>query len=174
MLATKFQEALDKLQADATSRQQASTQRDAFIQAQFPVLDAAFSAMVSRVCGTHPRLALVKTVVIDTVTNHTFATLTKTVIEVRSTLYGPLEVVTFTPALEAIAADQFAVIHATTEGLTATGEGWASSLKSLLERGILMRGKTAASLVLAKGEGFEPLTDALLESFLAALFIRTS
>lgn len=174
MLATKFQETLAKLQADAVARQQALAQRDAFIQAQFPVLDAAFSAMVSRVCGSHPRLAVIKTAVTDTVTNHTFTTLSKTVIEVRSTLYGPLEVVTFTPALEAIAPDQFAVIRATTAGLTVTGEGFASALKSLLDRGVLMRGKTSAGLVLAKGDGFEPLTDALLESFLAALFIRTS
>src|SRR5262245_47907280 len=99
MLADRFQAESDRVAAKATQAQQARVDRDNFIKIQFPALDTAFSGMVTAVSGSHPKLAVIKTPVTDTFAGRGFATLNKTFIEMRSTLYGPLERVTFTPAL---------------------------------------------------------------------------
>jgi hypothetical protein len=172
MLAARFQDVVAKRLTATDRTQQARADRDAFIQAQFPLLDAAFSAMVDVAVGTDPRLAIVRTPTTDTFTNHTFASLPKTVIEVRSTLYGPVESVRFTPALQSIYPDQFAVIQVRTDGvpnLTAN-----PSVRGIQNRGILMRGSTSASLVISTDHAFTTLTAALLEEYLATLFIRTA
>ncbi|HYJ78716.1 MAG TPA: hypothetical protein VEW03_03865, partial [Longimicrobiaceae bacterium] len=146
-----------------------------FIPVQFPAMDAAFNGLVDAATGVHPRLSVVRTTLTDTFTNRGFASLNKTVTDVRSTLYGPLEQVRFTPALEAVDAGQFGIIRVETEGLTPrlpAGAG-AAAQRAMLERGIVMRGIDAPSLgVPADGE-VQPLTAALLEGFLAALLIRT-
>jgi hypothetical protein len=171
MLAARFQDAVAKRLTATDRTQQVRADRDAFIQAQFPLLDAAFSTMMDVAVGTDPRLAIVSTPAIETFTNHTFASLAKTVIEVRSTLYGPTESVRFTPALQSIYPDQFAVIRVRTDGvpdLTAN-----PLVKAIQDRGILMRGSTSASLVIPIGDNFATLTALLLEDYLATLFIRT-
>jgi hypothetical protein len=175
MLADRFVEAVDKLEADAAAVEEARAARDAFIEANFPALDQAFVNMVQAVTGTHSRLAVFMTPVIDTFTNRGFTSLTKTVVEIRSTLYGPIERVTFTPALEAVSPNQFGVIRVETEG-TATQFGAdedAALFKSLLDRGVVMEGQETASLSVVSGETYEPLTAGVLEDFLARLFIRT-
>ncbi|MGH7393924.1 MAG: hypothetical protein ACREM3_31365 [Candidatus Rokuibacteriota bacterium] len=175
MLAERFEETLVRTQNEATERQQARSSRDDFIGVQFPRLDAAFVAMVRDVTGTHPRLAVVTTPVTETFTGRGFATLTRTVIEVRSTLYGAVEGVRFTPGLESIALDQFGVIKVGLDNLTPSfvANGTGPLFRSMVDRGVLMRGATAAGLVVARDTGFEPLTSTLLEAFLTALFVRT-
>lgn len=176
MLAERFDEALEALAAAAAEREQARNERDEFIEEKFPELDAAFSNMVTAVTGNHPKLAVIKTVVTDTFTGRGFATLNKTVIDVRSTLYGPVEEVRFTPALESVDVDQFGVVRIATQGLRPSmGSGLAAALlESMLKRGILMRGSESAHLVVAEGERLEELVPQQLEDFLTALFIRTS
>ncbi len=175
MLADKFQEVVDALEAKAAERQQASAARDAFIATNFPLLDQAFSDMVSAATGSHPRLAVVKTMVTETFTGRGFATLNKTVIDVRSTLYGPIELLRFTPALESVDVDQFGVIRIESQGLQVNLTGDDTELSSsMLQRGILMRGTESADLVVSKTNGFETLTADLLEELLAAVFIRTT
>ena len=176
MLAEKFKIALEKLQAKAVEQQQARAARDNVIKVKFPELDSAFSNLVTTVCGSHPKLALIKTTVTDFFTNHSFATLDKTVIEIRSTLYGPLEKAMFTPSLESLDGDQFGIIKAATEGIDVRfGAGdHAARFKPILDRGILMRGRDATQLVILVAGNFEALTAQLLEDFLEALFIRTT
>jgi hypothetical protein len=174
MLADRFAEAVDKLQADAAAQEEARAARDSFIEVNFPLLDQAFVAMVRAATGTHPRLAVSTTTVIDTFVNRAFTSLTKTVVEIRSTLYGPIERVTFTPALDAVAPTQFGVIRADAEGAAVVGADEEAVLfKSLLERGVVMEGQEVASLSVLNGESYVPLTADLLENFLARLFIRT-
>jgi len=177
MLADRFRVVQQELQDDAAARAGERAARDAFIAAQFPVLDAAFNALVDEATGAHPRLAVVRTPVTDPFTNRGFASLDKTVTDVRSTLYGPLEQVRFTPGLESVDPEQFGIIRVATEGLTPKlggGGGQGAPLRAMLERGIVMRGREApGSLGVALGNEVRPLTAELLESFLAALFIRT-
>src|SRR5262245_34650857 len=97
MLAEGFEEALQRLAEEAEARDQARAARDAFIEAQFPLLDAAFVQMAREATGIHPRLAVVAVPVVETFTGRGFTALSKTVVEVRSTLYGAVESVRFTP-----------------------------------------------------------------------------
>lgn len=175
MLADRFTTELTRLQTRDTERLQARNARDTFIQAQFPVMDTAFSDLVTAATGQHVRLSVIRTTVTDTFTGHLFATLNKTVIELRSTLYGSIEKLRFTPALESVAVDQFGVIKVATEDLpVALGASDQLPLfQSMLDRGVLMRGRDAAHLVVARDNTFVELTGALLEDFLTALFVRT-
>ena len=175
MLADKFKTTFDALQAKAAKDQAARLDRDKVIQSKFPALDAAFSKLVDGATGSHPRLAVVKTPVTDTFTNRGFTTLDKTVIEIRSTLYGPLERVVCTPGLESVDPDQFGVIKVAAHDVQAKPGGGESAIraKSILERGVLMRGTTEAQLCIAIGSNYEPLSSQAIEDFLEGLFIRT-
>lgn len=175
MLAERFRETLQRLGSVETERRAVRAARDQVIAARFPALDAAFVAMVRSVTGIHPRLAVVTTPTADTFTGRGFATLDRTIVEVRSTLYGAVEGVRFTPALEAVAQDQFGVIRVTLDNATAAfpANGQGALLRSVLDRGVLMRGTDSASLVVATATGFEPLTPELLEAFLTGVFVRT-
>lgn len=177
MLADRFQATEAALQAQAQARAQASADRDAFIAARFPTLDTLMGTRLANTTGVHPRLAVVNTPLTDTFTNRGFATMDKTVREVRSTLFGPLEAVRFTPLVETGDADQFGLVRVEVEGgpavrFPATGQG--ARFRSLLERGIVMRGRpdTGARLMVADEGGFTELSDALLEEFLAAVLVR--
>jgi hypothetical protein len=175
MLADQFQEVQQELQDDDAERAAARAARDAFIAAQFPAMNTAFNGLVDEATGVHPRLSVVRTPLTDTYTNRGFASLNKTVTDVRSTLYGPLEQVRFTPALESVDPGQFGVIRVETAGMEPrlpAGPG-AAAFRAILQRGIVMRGTDAASLGVPVEGAVQPLTDELLEDFLAALFIRT-
>jgi hypothetical protein len=173
MLSVLFQQEIDRLAQQASSVQAQRAARDAFIVAEFPLLDAAFATLVDTTVGSEPHLTVTHTPATDTFTNHSFVSLAKTISNVRSTLYGTPENVLFTPSLESTQPDEFAVIRITTDGLPQVAlENATGIFADMLKRGILMRGKTAASLVAPDGGNFTPLTADLLEGFLAALFIR--
>jgi len=173
MLSALFQQELTRLAQRASDVQAQRGARDAFIQAQFPLLDAAFATLVDTIAGAEAHLTVTHTPATDSFTNHAFVTLAKTITNVKSTLYGTAENVLFTPSLESIVRDEFAVIRITTDGLPEVAtENVAPVFAAILQRGILMRGSTAASLVAPDGDNFIPLTPDLLEGFLAALFIR--
>jgi len=176
MLSDRFATALDQLQEKAADRQAARDERDAFIVANWPVLDTEFADMVVDVVGAHPRLAVVAALVTDTFTGHSFTTLDKTVTTVISTLYGTAERVVFTPALEFVDANQFGVIRVDVDGFTPSLNGGiqGARFKSLLDRGVIMEGQAHASLSYKSNDHYEPLTAQLLEDFLAALFVRTT
>jgi len=172
MLSALFQQEENRLALRAASVQAQRAARDAFIVAQFPLLDTAFASLVDTTVGTDPKLIVTHTPATDTFTNHTFATLNRTITNVRSTLYGTAENVLFTPSLESIDADEFAVIRITTDLPDVATQNLDSAFADILRRGILMRGKTTASLVAPQNGNFVTLTSDLLEGFLAALFIR--
>ena len=177
MLSDRFDTAVDHLQQQAQARQTARNARDAFIVANWPVIDAAFAAMIANVTGVHPRLAVVSTLVTDVFTGHAFPTLDKTVTTVVSTLYGSPERVQFTPALESVDTNQFGVIRVDVAGFTPSigngGSPQGARFRSLLERGVILEGQDHASTSLKIDDHYEPLTAELLEGFLAALLVRT-
>lgn len=175
MLSDRFQEELARRTAQAGGMQQMRAHRDAFIATQWPLMDAAFADLVDSTVGVEPHLSVTHTPATDDFTNHTFASLDKTITVVQSTLNDAPEKVTFTPFLESIVPDQFGVIKVTAEGLppySASADPVTEVFAGMLQRGILFRGKTTSSLVAPKLGNFVDLTADLLERFLAALFIR--
>ncbi|MBZ5523737.1 MAG: hypothetical protein LAP21_16005 [Acidobacteriia bacterium] len=174
MLSQQFQQETARRATQSAATQQARAARDAFIVVQWPLLDAAFAALVDSAVGTEAHLSITHTPATDNFTNHTFASLNKTITAVQSTLNGAPETVTFTPALESIDPDQFGVIRITTDGLpySITTDPGAQVFADMLKRGILMRGKTTSSLVAPDGSNFMTLNAELVEGLLAALFIR--
>ena len=175
MLSDLFQNEEIRRASRSAAVQQQRDARDAFIQAQFPLGDAAFSSLVDATVGLDSHLTVTHTTVTDHFTNHTVGTLDKTITVVQSTLYGAPEQLTFTPLLEAIAPDQFGVVKISSDGLpdSVIADPGAEVFSAMLSRGILMRGKTTFALVVPDGGNFTSLTTDLLEGFLAALFIRT-
>jgi hypothetical protein len=173
MLAERFAREADRLAALAAGLTVERAQQDAVIQSQFALLDAEFVALLKSVTGQHTRLSMTSTTVTDTVTTRAFTTLAKTVTDLRSTLYGNPDRLTFTPALAFIEPGQFGVIRLDWEGrlFQPAGSGGAV-LGRLLTRGILMQGLPAARLMVSDGMRSEPLTAVLLEEALARLFIR--
>ncbi|HEX2330564.1 MAG TPA: hypothetical protein VHN74_17710 [Candidatus Angelobacter sp.] len=174
MLSDLFQQETARRAAQAAITQQNRADRDAFIVAQWPLLDKAFSDMVDATVGSDPHLTVTHTTATDSFSNHTFASLNKTITAVKSTLNGAPETVTFTPFLRSVAPDQFGVVSITTDGLpnAITSDPGAQLFADLLKEGILMRGKTAGSLVVLDDGQFTNLTAETLQGFLAALFIR--
>jgi hypothetical protein len=174
MLSDLFQQETARRASQASATQQKRTARDAFIVAQWPLLDAAFAKLVDSSVGTEAHLSITHTPATDNFSNHTFASLNKTITTVQSTLNGAAEKITFTPFLESIDPDQFGVIRITTDGLpySITSDPGEQIFADLLARGILMRGKTTSSLVAPDGNNFLTLTGDLLVGLLAALFIR--
>jgi hypothetical protein len=174
MLSDLFQQETARRASQAADTQAKRAARDAFIVVQWPLLDAAFTSLVSSIVGTEGHLSITTAPATDHFTNHTFASLNKTITTVKSTLNGSAEQVTFTPFLESIDADQFGVIRITTDGLpdAITADPGEQIFADMLTRGILMRGKTAGSLVVPDGSNFLTLNGDLLVRLLAALFIR--
>ncbi len=174
MLSDLFQQETARRATQAAITQQNRAGRDAFIVAHWPLLDKAFSDLVDATVGSDPHLLVTHTAATDNFTNHTFASLNKTITAVRSTLNGAPETVTFTPFLRSVVPDQFGVISITTDGLpdAIASDPGAQVFADLLKQGILMRGKSAGSLVVLDDGQFENLTADLLQGFLAALFIR--
>ena len=174
MLSDLFQQELARLASQSASVQQQRNARDAFIVAQFPLLDASFAAMVDSTLGLDSHLTVTHTPATDHFTDHSFTTLNKTITAVQSTLYGSPETVTFTPALQSLDAAQFGVISVTTDGLpnSIVTDPGGPIFSTLLQRGIWMRGTSVGSLVVPNGSTFTAFNGGLLENFLGALFIR--
>lgn len=175
MLAERFDEVLKKRAEETAQQARSRATRDQFVKTKFGELDTAFASMVEAVIGNHSKLVLVKTLLTDTITTRTFPSLDKTVIELRSTLNGPVEKVVFTPALEFATEGQFGVIAVESEGIRIDlgGDKQTPALKSILKRGLVMRGKKYASLGIEVGKQFKVLKEEVLEDFLARLFIRS-
>ncbi|HEY2389848.1 MAG TPA: hypothetical protein VGK22_01630 [Candidatus Angelobacter sp.] len=174
MLSDLFQLETARRASQTSATQQKHAARDAFIVVQWPLLDTSFAALVDSAVGAEAHLSITHTAATDNFTNHTFASLNKTITTVQSTLNGAPEQVTFTPSLESIDPDQFGVIKVTTDGLpdSIVADPGAQVFADMLQRGILMRGKTTSSLVVPDGSNFMTLSGDLLEGLLAALFIR--
>jgi hypothetical protein len=171
MLGERFQQIVNRRnQANAQTNADRS-QRDAFIQAQFPVLDTVFAGLVDAAVGTGPLLSVTHTPATDTVHNRTFTSLNKTVTEVNSTLYGPTETVRFTPGLSFTYPEQFGVISLTKEG--GPDPSADPRFSDVFRTGLLMSGTQTAALLAPQAGNFSPVTAAYLENLLAQLLIRT-
>ena len=172
-LATQLGEFLDSRTSLAAARTRERAARDAFIQAQFPLLNAVLVERITAAVGLHSRLALSTTVQTLAVTGRSFATLPQRVVTVAATVdVTPLRV-TFTPTLDFRYPDQFGRVECVADfDATLRRSRAAAVAQSLLSEGIQMRGAfTAHLLVLIEGNWIE-LSPSHLVDACAALMLR--
>jgi hypothetical protein len=170
MLADRVAREADRLDALRSERQAARTARDAEILAAFLQLDGEFVTMLRTVVGPHTLITMSTQTVTEAVPTRTFATITRTVTDVTSVLYGFSEQLRFTPVLEFREPGQFGVIRLDWNGRPpAPADGL---VVRLLTRGILMQDLAHPALMVPGATGSERLIAAALEDVLARLIIR--
>ena len=147
--------------------------RDTFIQSAFPLLSDRFEALLAEALGIHSQLLVTITPVVDAVQGRSFATLNKSVVDVRSTLRSTPQTVTFTPRLDFHEPDQFGLIACTLDfPFTARGARQDSIARALVARGIQMRGITVPSLMLPLGATVVEIGARDLEAAFTAWWLR--
>jgi hypothetical protein len=172
-LAARLQDFLDASAARDAARQAARLERDAFILAQFPLLNARLLELVADAVGLHSRLAIATTPMVETVVARSFTTLNKTAVRVAATLTGGPQSVAFTPRLDFREPDQFGAVDCTIDFSYRPRRSRSDALAAqLLAGGVQMKGKTSAHLMFAAAGGPVELTPGLIESALVALLLR--
>jgi hypothetical protein len=172
-LAFQLQDYLDSQAARAAARQAERLSRDAFIQAQFPVLNTRLLELLAEAVGEHSRLAIATTPLVENVIGRSFATLGKTVIRVTATLGAGAQTVTFTPRLEFRETDQFGAVDCTIDFAYAPRRSRRDAVAaSLLAHGLQLKGTASAHLIVASAGGPVEAGVSFFESALAALLLR--
>jgi len=172
-LAVQLQDYLDSQAARAAARQAERLSRDAFIQAQFPVLNARLLELVTDAAGQHSRLMLATTPLVENVIGRSFTTLNETAIRVTTTLGGAPQTVAFTPRLEFRGVDQFGAVDCTIDFAYAPRRSRRDAMAaSLLAYGVQMNGTASAHLMLTTAGGPVEASVSAFENALAALLLR--
>jgi hypothetical protein len=172
-LAARLQDYLDARAARDAARQAARLERDAFIQAQFPLLNASLITMIEDAVGLHSRLAISTAPMVETVVARSFTTLNKTAVRVSATLTGGAQSVAFTPRLDFREPDQFGAVDCTVDFDYRPRRSRKDAIAvQLLAGGVQMKGTSSAHLMFAAGGGPVELTPGLIESALGALLLR--
>jgi hypothetical protein len=172
-LAFQLQDYLDARAARDAARQAQRLERDAFIQAQFPLLNDRLIELVEEAVGLHSRLAVSTTPMVETVVGRSFATLDKSSVRVAATLNGVAQSVSFTPRLDFSQADQFGAVDCAIDFGYQPRRARRDALAArLLAGGVQMIGKTSAHLMFQGSAGPVELAPGLLEAALVALLLR--
>lgn len=172
-LATQMVEFLDTRAAIAAARAAERATRDAFIVAQFPVLNALLEELIRSAVGLHSRLIVTATPQTLAVTGRSFASLPQQIVNVAATIDTTTVNLTFTPTLEFRATDQFGRIDCVADFDAALRRSRAAAIaQSLLTDGIQMRGTTSAHLVISIAGAWTELSASHLEDASVALLLR--
>jgi hypothetical protein len=172
-LAAQLQDYLDARAARTAARQSARLERDAFILAQFPLLNARLVAMVGDAVGLHSRLATSTTALVEPVVGRSFASLNKTAAHVGASLDGTTQTVSFTPRLDFTELDQFGAVECAIDFSYRPRRSRRDEVAvRLLAHGVQMRGTSSAHLMFPASDGPLELSPGLLESALVALLLR--
>lgn len=148
--------------------------RDAFIQAQFPLLDDQFESMLRAGLGLDARIVIQVNPVTYTVQGRSFASLTVNTWTAAFTLDGTTRSVTFTPALDFHERDQFGLIACTLDFPYTPGRSRTDKLaRVFLERGIQMRGTSIGNLLLPLDSGVRPLGVSDIEDIFSLWWLRS-
>lgn len=150
--------------------------RDAFIQAQFPLMAERFEALLQEALGVHAQLSVNVTPVMLSVQGRSFANLPIRVLRVRSTLAAEPQTVTFTPQLDFRGADQFGRLICTIDFNFAPRPHRNDLIAlALLNQGIGFCGNTVARLQrpsVPSDRGDKDLGSADLEAAFNAWWLR--
>jgi hypothetical protein len=172
-LAAQLQDYLDARAARDAARQAQRLERDAFIQAQFPVLNARLIELLGDAVGLHSRLAVSTTPMVETVVGRSFATLNKSSVRVAAALNGAAQSVSFTPRLDFSQAEQFGAVDCTVDFDYRPRRSRKDALAAeLLAGGVQMIGRTSAHLMFQGSGGPVELSPGLLEAALVAMLLR--
>jgi hypothetical protein len=172
-LAAQLQDYLDYRAARDAARQTARLDRDDFIRAQFPLLDARLIALVGDAVGLHSRLAIIATPMVETVVGRSFPSLSKTAVRVTASLDGAVQTVSFTPRLDFTEPDQFGAVECALDFSYRPRRSRRDAVAArLLAYGVQMKGTTSAHLMFPAADGPAELTPGLIESALVALLLR--
>ena len=172
-LAARLQDYLDANAARDAARQAARLERDAFILAQFPLLNARLLERITDAVGLHSRLAIATTPMVETVVARSFATLDKTAVRVTAALTGAPQSATFTPRLDFREPDQFGAVDCTIDFSYRPRRSRGDAIAAqLLAVGVQMKGTSSAHLMFAAAGGALELSSGLLEAALVALLLR--
>jgi len=172
-LAIRIEQHLQARQRRQAERDAARTARDAFVQAQFPLLNARLLEIVRDAVGTHSRLNVTAVAQTLNVIGRSFATLPQTVVTVAATVDAQPLSLRFEPLLEFRGADQFGRVECTADFEPRLRSSRVADIaRALLTAGVEMRGTSSGHLVFAPlGRPLE-LTADHIESALAELLLR--
>lgn len=172
-IAAQIAPTLAARQAIAAARAAERIERDAFIVAQFPILCARFDELLRAALGLDARVTITVTPLIHTVQGRSFATLTVDTWAVRASFNAVAQTATFTPRLDFRELDQFGLIECVLDFDYAPARSRADrTAQALLTRGIQLRGKTHASLLLPLGIGVSELRADDLEDAFRVWWLR--
>lgn len=150
--------------------------RDAFIQAQFPLMAERFEVLLQEALGVHSQLNVQITPVVLPVQGRNFAALPIRVVRVRSMLAADAQTVTFTPQLDFRGADQFGRLICTIDFNFAPRPNRNDLVAlALLNQGIGICGSTVARLQrpsVPSDRGDKDLSRADLEAAFSAWWLR--
>jgi len=172
-LAIRIEEFLQARQQRDAARTAARAARDAFVQAQFPLLNARLEDLLRSAAGTHSRLSVDTTAQVLAVAGRTFNTLPQTIVTVAATLDTQTLGMRFEPVLDARTVDQFGRVQCTIDFERTLRRSRAGAIaRALLTDGIQMRGSTSSHLLIAPAGAWVELTASDLEVALAELMLQ--
>jgi len=147
--------------------------RDAFIVPQFALLSADFEALLAAALGLDGRVRTTVTTVVVPVQGRTFPALSTRVVTVRSTIDPTPKTISFTPGLDFREPDQFGRYTCEIDFDVAPRPARRDAVaRILVERGILMSGRTVGTLLFPADDGATPLTARHLENAFTAWWLR--
>lgn len=157
----------------AADRDAARLARDVFIQPEFTLMSARFEQFLAEALGRHTLITVTATPVAEAVQGRSFPTLDKRVISVRA-LVGPVpQTVTFTPQLDFREQDQYGLIACSIDFPFSPRASRIDGLaRTLVERGIQMRGRTVSSLMLWVEGSLAELSARDIEDAFTAWWLR--
>jgi hypothetical protein len=170
-LAARIDPWLNARAARAAAVAAARVERDAFIVAQFAALEAQFEQLLRAALGLHSGFVHGRSGLNLVVSGRSFASLPVTVHTVQATFAGAPQTVTFTPALDFRATDQFGLIECTLDfPFNARRSDVAAG--ALLAPGLQLRGASRASLLLQRGGVWRDLLADDLEEAFTSFWLR--
>lgn len=175
-LAERIEPTLAARRANTARRDAERAARDAFIVAQFALLQTRMDGLLRDAAGLHSALALSVAPQLLPVRGRSFASLAITVWTLRATFNGTPQTLSLTPALDFRAADQFGRIAFALDfdyaALRSRGDRIA---RALLDGGVQLRGTRTGHLMLplpGSAGGAVELAAADLEAAFAAWWLR--
>lgn len=172
-LATRLVDFLDGRAALAAQRAADNAARDAFIVAQFPLLEARLEDQIRAAVGSHSRLAVTVTPQVLNVTGRTFTSLPRHVVSLTATVETAPLSLTFTPVLDFTHPNQFGRVECMASFEANLRRSRAAEIaRSLLKEGIRMQGTSSAHLLIAANGAWAELSLSHLEDAFVALLLR--
>ena len=172
-LAERIAPTLAARAARAAALQAQRDRRDAFVLAQFALLQQQLDALLVAALGQHVLLTLTRSAQMLAVSGHSFAALAIGQWQVQARFNGAPQTVVFTPGLDFSGPDQFGRVRVVADFDAQPPRGRAGRVaQCLLDQGVVMAGASTGQLLLPMADGPVVLDADLLEAAFAAWWLR--